>query len=196
MKTLTAILFIAAISLNSLAASWRTDGNGYYPDAKVTPTWSPEENIIWKKKLPNWSNASPTINGDKIFVCSDPAAILCLSKTDGSVIWQAEHPLVSFLSAEDQAKTKELVPKIGPLSKEVKDLEKQLRSFRKIEDESERKEKETPIKKELESLKKQLAEARKYAPPKTHGSQGYSTPTPACDGKNVVPYGQPRICSA
>jgi outer membrane protein assembly factor BamB len=186
MKTLTAILFIAAISLNSLAASWRTDGNGYYPDAKVTPTWSPEENIIWKKKLPNWSDGSPTINGDKIFVCAEPATILCLSKTDGSLLWQAEHPFESFLSAEDKTKAIELAPKIKSLRDRNKKLRTKLWLLKDTPHDEVRKQKEEPLQAEVDKLALELAKVEQLVRPDTNRSHGYSSPTPASDGKNVV----------
>lgn len=182
----TIILIMAAISTASLAAGWRADGSGSFPTAKAPTKWSAEENVIWKTKLPQWSNASPVIEGDRIFLCADPATILCLSKTDGSIIWQAEHSFASFLSKEDQANAAEAQTKIKALTDRVKALGKDLKPLAKIKDEAERKEKEAPIRKEMDAAKKELSELEKYAPPKTHAVTGYTSPTPVCDGKNVL----------
>lgn len=78
------------------------------------------QNIVWKAELPSWSGGTPVIWGDKIFVTSpskadsqEPAAtsqesgkrgkggqrrdpggqtlmLLCLSKKDGSLLWQRD----------------------------------------------------------------------------------------------------------
>lgn len=185
MKSIILLLSVLFISQTAFSAGWRADGKGSFPDSKLITSWAPDKNVIWKKELPQWSNASPVIDGDKLFVCADPGTILCLNKNDGSIIWQAEHTFESFLPKEDQAKAKELVPKVQGLQGEVKKLSRQLRGLKKIKDEAERKEKEATIRKEMDAAKKQLAEAAKYSPPKTHAVTGYSTPTPACDGKNV-----------
>ncbi len=186
MKLLNSLLVLALTASICFGAGWRTDGHGYYPDAKPPTTWSAEDNVAWKVKLPQWSNASPVISGDKVIACADPSTILCLSKSDGSILWQESYEFESFLSEEDRAKARELAPKVKSLEEKTGKLNKQLRELRKIKDEAERKEKEAPIRKELEPLKKELDEAAKYSPPKTHGAMGYSTPTPACDGKSVV----------
>src|SRR5437667_8031639 len=74
--------------------------------------WSEKENVKWKVKLPSWSGSTPVIWGDRIFVPS-PSEIaggaeaknvkgmggqrkkegtdlllLCLSKKEGSLLWQ------------------------------------------------------------------------------------------------------------
>lgn len=185
MKTLRNALFIIMTATICSAAGWRTDGKGYYPNATPPTNWSAEENVVWKTKMPSWSNASPTIEGDRIFVCAEPSTILCISKTDGSILWQAEHPYESFLSPEDQKKAKELAPKIKELEARMKKLRGEERSLKKIKDEAERKEKSSSIKKEMNQVKADLNEAKKYSPPSTHGKNGYSSPTPVCDGSSV-----------
>ncbi len=70
---------------------FRTDGTGRYPDAKPPTTWSEEKNIAWKTDLGGWSNATPTIVGDRIFVTVEPLKLVCLNRKDGKELWSAEH---------------------------------------------------------------------------------------------------------
>jgi len=186
MRQFTTALLAVLLANTAFSAAWRTDGMGYYPDAKPALKWSADESVVWKTKLPSWSNASPVLEGDKIFVCSEPSTLICISSKDGSIIWQAEIPYTSFLSKEEQQKAEALAPRVKELEAEVKKLGQELKDFRKIKDEAERKTKEDPVRTKLDEAKKQLGEAKKYSPPPTHNANGYSTPTPACDGKNVV----------
>ncbi len=186
MRSLILALLIVAVSMNSFAASWRSNGNGYYPDAKPPTKWSPESNVIWKTKMPKWSNSSPVISDDRIFICSEPSTLHCLSKQDGTSLWQATHPYESFLTEEQQEEARRLAPKIKTLQPRVNALSSELRELRKIKDPAERKAAEARIREELDPLKNELAKAQKFDPPQTHGAQGYSTPTPACNGKYVV----------
>ena len=70
---------------------WRTDSTGSYPHATPPKTWSTEKNVIWRTKMPSWSNASPTIVGEKIFVCSEQAVLLCVNRADGKILWQKDN---------------------------------------------------------------------------------------------------------
>lgn len=187
MKLLTFLLSALCIAQIASASGWRADGKGSFPDSKITTSWAPEKNVVWKKALPQWSNASPVIDGDRLFVCADPATILCLSKKDGSVIWKAEHTFESFLSPEDQAKAKTLAPKVTALRAQAKKLGKQLWSLKKkVKDDKELKKQQAPLQAELDKLNLELAEADQFTSPSTHDTTGYSTPTPACDGKNIL----------
>ena len=64
---------------------WRTDGTGRYPDADPPITWSAQENVVWKTPMPDWSNATPVVVGDRIFVCSEPADLICVRAADGTL---------------------------------------------------------------------------------------------------------------
>jgi len=69
---------------------WRGNGTGLFPDATPPVTWSPESNIVWKTALPKWSNASPAIGGDRIFVCGEPGTVYGLSLAGGKLLWQRD----------------------------------------------------------------------------------------------------------
>ena len=85
---------------------WRgPEQTGVAHATNLPETWSETENVVWKTPLPSWSGGSPVIWGDRIFVTSpskteagstDEVAggpkllLLCLSKRDGSVLWERE----------------------------------------------------------------------------------------------------------
>ncbi len=94
--------------------------NGIISTQDLPTTWSDTENIVWKTSMPAWSGGTPVIWGDKIYLTSpttresqlqppdqqqqgrgrgqgggrdpggDTLLLLCLSKTDGSILWQRE----------------------------------------------------------------------------------------------------------
>jgi len=66
---------------------WRRDGSGHYPEAR-----SPSSFLeVWSTPLPGWSQASPILVGDRIFVLSQPFWLYCIDRTDGEVIWKREN---------------------------------------------------------------------------------------------------------
>jgi outer membrane protein assembly factor BamB len=77
---------------------WRGDGSGRYPGATPPLKWSrtcpagkPESaGILWMTPIPRGAS-SPIVVGDRIFVGFDPYGLLCLSKTDGRVLWYRTH---------------------------------------------------------------------------------------------------------
>ena len=180
------VITFLLMARTSMAAAWRSDGTGYYPDVKPALTWAPDKNVLWKAKLPSWSNASPALEGDRIFVCSEPSSLFCISKEDGSIMWKADFDYASFLSSEEQRKADALAPKVKELEAEAKKLGEELKALRSVKDETERKSKEAPVRARLDETKRQMAEARTFSPPPSHNANGYSSPTPACDGKYVV----------
>ena len=96
------------------------DQNGVGKATDLPTTWSETENIVWKTPLPSWSGGSPVIWGDRVFVTSpsrseaespppqqddgrrrrgrgtprDPGGsallLICISKGDGTVLWERE----------------------------------------------------------------------------------------------------------
>jgi outer membrane protein assembly factor BamB len=111
-------------SLSALAndnwPQWRGPSlNGTSDSTGVPEKWSETENVKWKVKLPSWSGSTPAVWGDRIFVTSpsDPATsseakverkggankkegenllLLCLSRKDGSTLWQYQLPGINY----------------------------------------------------------------------------------------------------
>ena len=66
---------------------WRSDGTGKYPDANPTVEWSPDKNVVWATPTPTSSNSTPIVVGDRLFVCAEPATLLCLDAESGKPYW-------------------------------------------------------------------------------------------------------------
>jgi outer membrane protein assembly factor BamB len=65
---------------------------GAYPD-----TWSDKDNVLWKVALPGQGNSSPVVWKDRIFLTTSrdrgqQRSILCLSRTDGKLLWETPVP--------------------------------------------------------------------------------------------------------
>src|SRR5687767_12525502 len=75
---------------------WRgPTGQGFCEEKDVPLEWSDKENVKWKIPLENPGNSTPVVWGDRIFLTQanrDGAvrSLLCLSRTDGKVIWQKD----------------------------------------------------------------------------------------------------------
>lgn len=95
---------------------WRGANMDGVSDATGLPvTWSETENVVWKAPLPSWSGSTPIIWGDRIFVASPSKAegnaemggasllLLCLSKKDGSVLWERELDKGNVLNSKQNA---------------------------------------------------------------------------------------------
>jgi outer membrane protein assembly factor BamB len=80
---------------------WRGDGTGAFPAADPPKEWSSTNNVVWKTPMPGPSNASPIIVGDKLFVCSDRSTLICVSKADGTILWQKTNEHEEVLSKQE-----------------------------------------------------------------------------------------------
>ena len=171
------------------AVGWRTDGTGLYPQAEPPATWAADKNVIWATPMPGWSNATPILVGDKIFVCCEPTTLLCVSAADGKVLWQKTNSYMEMLSDEeaaqarqDRKKAEEIIKKLNPLKKQLDELIKKLRKTPK---DDELRAKAKAVKKQVKDVEQQLKLVSKWRLPSTNNVNGYSTCTPTSDGKNV-----------
>ncbi len=105
-------LALAAISLHAAAPTdWPRflgpTGAAIVAESKVPLTWSDSENVLWKAAMPGPGSSSPIVTGDKVFITcwtgygdkegADDMKkltrhLLCLSKADGKVLWDATVP--------------------------------------------------------------------------------------------------------
>jgi len=173
-------------------SGWRTDWRGRYPDAEPPLTWSAEENVTWKLRTSQWSNASPVLHKNRLFICEEPSTLVCVDQRKGEVLWKASVPFEKFVEApsgksdSDRARLKQLGAERVKLSKEARTLNQQLRTSPQ-EAVVRTKLKETQgrlnaVSAELKSLRDRMKASGK---PPTHATNGYSSPTPVAAGDRV-----------
>jgi len=192
-RILAAALIIAlgTSGLHAATVGWRTDGTGRYADAKPVTEWAADKNVVWKTAMPSWSNATPVIVGDKMFLCAEPDTLLCVKLSDGKILWKKANPVFGTLSPAEaeavEAKMKEL--DVAGKYKQLRGLEGQLRRLRrpmrKSPNDEELKKKAQDLRGQVNALKPVVAPFKKFLPVSTHNVNGYTSMTPLTDGKHV-----------
>ena len=85
-----------ASAVNGKVTRFRNDGTGMFRDALPVTAWDERtgSNIVWKTKLPRWSNSSPIMTQGRVFVMAEPVAgfpiLSCLHAGTGEILWQRE----------------------------------------------------------------------------------------------------------
>jgi outer membrane protein assembly factor BamB len=197
---LVVLLSLAALSpIAGKDIGWRTDGTGIYPKAQPPLEWSTTKNVVWRTLMPGYGVNLPVLLGHRVFICSEPAILLCLHRDDGRILWQKSS---SYSELEIDAdtrekldveleKTAELNKKQSAVQKELDQLHRSLVKEKATKEDI--KEKLDPFRKKIEALKKEklkLTLAVRYTQPGTHSYAGYSAATPVTNGKEVfVVYG-------
>src|SRR6185503_19487802 len=75
--------------------------------------------IVWMAPLPNLSAATPIVVGDKIFLTSEVADLVCLEKQTGRILWIRSNPEFEGLSDEDRKTNSAYAEKLTPLAAEL-----------------------------------------------------------------------------
>jgi outer membrane protein assembly factor BamB len=173
---------------------WRTDGSGSYPNAHPPLAWSPTKNVVWRTPMPGYGVSQAVLLDQRVFICSEPATLLCLDRDDGKVLWQKTctyseldiEPDVRERLKTELAETAELSRKQSAIQKERDLLHRSLEKDKTPKEEI--KAKLRPFDKQIEDLKNKklkLALAVRYTQPPTHPTAGYSAPTPVTNGKDI-----------
>jgi outer membrane protein assembly factor BamB len=178
---------------------WRTDGTGRYPQADPPTVWGIDKNVVWKVKMPSFSVATPVIVGDRIFVCSEPTTLICVSKTDGKILWEKPSTRAELPWTEDEKlRLKDEREQAAIWSKQQQQREKEINVLAKML--ADKKENAKEIRKEIDELRKQVSDLTnkrkslsllmRATEPYRDGTAGYSQCTPVANGKQVfVMYG-------
>ncbi len=95
LSTALALVPNLELSANQNWPSWRGDNaaSGKVTGGKLPLEWAPDKNVVWRIDLPDRSNSTPVIWGDRIFVAQAIEAenfrgLLCFSKKDGKLLWK------------------------------------------------------------------------------------------------------------
>ena len=169
---------------------WRGDGTGKFPHANPPLHWSKEQNVAWHTPLPAPSNASPIVANDRVFVCAEPDTLLCLDAKDGRILWEKKNGYLDILPPDEAAKARAAIEAAEATRLELQKAElteRRLRTALKAtadDAESRKRLEDTEVK--ITQLKQRMGPALTFRLPQTQvGMNGYSTPTPATDGKRV-----------
>jgi len=171
------------------AVGWRGDGTGRYLDAAGPIKWSPSGPFVWKTRLPKWSNASPVIAGDKVFVCAEPSSLLCVDGNSGRILWERENTLEEVLTEKQKARmeaanlqAKQIQDELAPLERERRRIADQLK---KTPDNAGLKERGKELETQIAQAKQKLDAILEDIYPRTQKTNGYTSPTPTSDGEYV-----------
>ena len=198
LRTLVASLLAVGLALSLIAPTaaadvvgWRTDWTGKYPDADPPTRWSATENVLWKTPMPSWSNATPVLVGDRIFVCAEPTTLLCVDAKTGAILWQKTNSYLDTMPLAEAARLKKLADEIDveKRSRELTQARQQVSRFtsqlkKKPNDAALRKQK-ADAEQRAATLKATLKPVEVLLKPSTQGVNGYSSCTPVSDGKSV-----------
>lgn len=184
----TVVLAACGAGVPLLALGWHGDGTGRYPDAEPPLTWNRDSQVAWKVEIPQWSNASPAVQGDRVLVCAEPATVQCHSLVDGALLWQATQDYADVAptssAAQEARDARQALERLEPRLQEAE------RTVRKAKDEI-KKNPESPTEAQQalataeaarDALRKELSPYGKYRFPERHETTGLTSPTPACDG--------------
>ncbi|MBI5723272.1 MAG: PQQ-binding-like beta-propeller repeat protein [Planctomycetes bacterium] len=168
---------------------FRVNGQGRFPDATPVTEWGPDKNVVWKTPMPGWSNASPALCGDRLFVCSEPTALVCVNLADGKILWQKPNDYLDLLTdPAEQAKARNQAKKgdeiRAQLDAKMKELNDAQAEWNKKKDDADLKKKVDDLRKAAEPIRQELSQIS-YALPKAQSSNGYTSATPVTDGKSV-----------
>jgi len=84
----------AGVPLSYGVFSFRGNHTGAFPNADPPTSWSKgSTNWLWSAPLDGKSNASPVINGDRVFCCEEPNTLVCFDKRTGEELWRATNSL-------------------------------------------------------------------------------------------------------
>lgn len=175
-----AVLLIATSLASAEPTGWRGNGSSYFPDAQPPLEWSPENNVLWKLKLPGGGYASPVLCDERLFVMSNPAELLCIDATTGQKLWQQS---VTYASVLGEAKDQEIVATYEKLIQQRQQARQAYETARKA----------NPADPQLDDLKQAADEAeeavRDYVQLYPQEGQprgcGNAAATPVCDGQHV-----------
>ena len=78
-----------------------------------------EQNIRWITRLPERTNASPLIVGDKIFTAAEPDELYCLDKKTGKILWRRTNTFFDAIPPEEVKANAVLRDQVAPLAEEL-----------------------------------------------------------------------------
>jgi outer membrane protein assembly factor BamB len=187
--TVTVTLALAAPLRADGPTGWRGDGSGRFPNASPPPEWSAARNVAWSTPLPSWSNASPAVSGRRVFVCAEPATLICVDAADGNILWERSNTYFDLLDPDEAARALHSFEQAQTLREQLSRLQRALRGAQSQlagqPDDKQAQSLVADLTGQVEQLRQQIEELDAFEMPPTHATNGYSTPTPAADQRAV-----------
>jgi outer membrane protein assembly factor BamB len=113
------------------AVGWRHDGTGLFPEAEPVLSWSAEENVLWKTRLPDRGNSMVVKVGDVLFLNCEPDRLLCLAARDGRILWERRTPMEAALGEEEKARLEANQARIGALKQTIEEGRREMGQLRR-----------------------------------------------------------------
>lgn len=99
---------------------FRGDGSSLTKAADLPTRWSDDQNIAWRTRIPGVGQCSPVVWDGQVYVTSvegpdkDKFHLLCLSETDGKVVWKQTVPAARRVKLTNMVSQASGTPVAGP----------------------------------------------------------------------------------
>ncbi len=171
---------------------WRGDGSGIFPQAKPPGRLSPK-NLLWQTPLPSSSSGQVILVGQRLFLNSEPATLLCVDRNNGQILWQKEHSYNKVISPEKQFKLQQAnAEELRIAQDQLKALTEELKTqMNKIAAARGRKKRQlqfglNSMRQKFSALRDKLQQLDPMSLPPKHEIKGFSSTAPVSDGELVI----------
>ncbi len=195
MRETSALAGLLVFAVTTAAAAdvggWRGDGTGHFPVAEPPADWEDAARVVWRTPTPGWSNASPVVCGDRVFLCVEPDTLMAVDRATGTVLWQRSNAYADLVPEAQRAAVVERSAEAERLQRELRDANRQLRQARRQagrEPDAAAQARLAELEANEQRLREQLAPFEDVRMPATHAVNGYSSPTPVSDGTLVYAF--------
>ncbi len=125
---LAGLVWAAPAASAGQETGWLGDGSGVHGDQHPPMTWNADtgRNILWKAKMPNWSNGSPVVSAGRVYVVSEPVEfsplLTCLDADTGRELWQRELDATALLPPDTREGARKLAKEMYRWKRDMVEL--------------------------------------------------------------------------
>ncbi|MDB5289642.1 MAG: outer rane biosis protein [Phycisphaerales bacterium] len=187
----TTALIMALLLMSAGATAdpngWRGDGTGHFPDQNPPTQWAKGADgktagIIWQKKMPHYSFASPLLVGDRLLIRCEPYDLVCLEARSGKLLWVRSHGPDEIVSPEQRKDPQ--WPEVAATTARLSALNQAL--YDSAEPPADLVGQKLQLQKRLGELTAHIDRQYRLAPEMWRSKwSGYTGSTPCTDGRNV-----------
>ncbi len=162
----------------------RRDGAPHLNLRVTVPEGTPYEsrNVRWATPMPAWSNSTPVVVGDRVFVTSEPDELICVNRADGKILWRRVNTIYETITDAEKA--------ANPLFKDIEPIAAELAGGVSFD-------RGTELRAKMRDLLGKI-DKDKYLPAEFQwwphiSAIGTACPTPVSDGKRVYAHFAPGV---